>query len=218
QAQDDVIVPLVFEQDARRAQRSNNFLRAIGKLKPGVTEAQAHGDLGEIMRQMQVEHPDTNALRSDVVLEDLRTSLVGRVRNSMLLLLGAVGTVLLIACANLAALQLARATERGKEIAIRVSMGATRSRLMRQLLTESVLISLVGGALGLLVASIGTQAMVGLSPASLPRAAEIGISWEVAGFTLAISVLCGVIFGLVPSLEQMRVNLTESMKEGERGG
>jgi len=151
------------------------------------------------------------------MVEDLRESLVGRVKSGLLMILGAVATVLLIACGNLAALQLVRASERSREVAIRVSLGATRSRLLRQLLTESVLIALCGGALGMAVAYAGAKALLRLSPASLPRAAEIGISWEVAAFTLAISVACGLVCGLAPAVEQMRLNLSGSMKEGERG-
>src|SRR5262249_2649364 len=218
QVQDDVVAPLVFEQDPRRSQRANSFLRTIGRLKSGVSKAQASDDLVGILKQLQTEHPDTNANRSGAAIEGLQDSLVGKVKSGLLLLFGAVTTVLLIACANLAALQLVRASERGREMAIRVSLGATRSRLMRQLLTESVVLALLGGVAGLVVAYAGTQGLVAMSPASLPRAKEIGMSWEVVLFTLAISILCGIVCGLAPTLEQVRVSLSESMKEGERGG
>jgi putative ABC transport system permease protein len=216
--QDDVVVPLVLEQDARRSQRANSFLRSIGRLKSGVSQEQARADLSGIMRQLQTEYPETNVNRTGVIVEDLRAWLVGKVKSGLLLLFGAVTTVLLIACANLAALQLVRASERGREIAIRVSLGATRMRLVCQLLTESVLIGLLGGALGILVAYGGTQALVAMSPASLPRAAEVGMNWAVVAFTLVISVVCGVVCGLAPAVEQTRIDLSASMKDGERGG
>jgi putative ABC transport system permease protein len=215
--QDDLIAPLVIEQDPRRLQRSNNYLRAIGRMKAGVSRGQARADLAGILKQLRLEYPNTASLRTDAMVEDLRESLVGKVKNGLLMILGAVATVLLIACGNLAALQLVRASERSREVAIRVSLGATRSRLLRQLLTESMLMALLGGAVGIAVAYAGTKALLRLSPASLPRAAEIGISWEVAAFTLAISVACGLVCGLAPAVEQMRLNLSGSMKEGERG-
>jgi len=217
QVQDEVITPLVFENDARREQRNNNFLRAYGRLKPGVSAGQARADLVQIVRRLEQEYPATNAGRSDVSVQPLQDSIVGNVRRSLMLLFAAVMAVLLIACANLAGLLLVRATTRRREIAIRVSLGATRGRLMRQLLAESLLMAAAGGALGVALAAAGHGALLSLSPSDLPRAKEIGLDARVLGFTGMISLACGFIFGLAPAWELSRINLNEQMKAGGRG-
>jgi putative ABC transport system permease protein len=217
QAQDDVIVPLVLENDPRREHRGDNFLRTFARLKPGVTVTQAREDLLGMIREIRREYLRDNAAQTGVSVELLQTALVGKVRGSLMLILGAVLAVLLIACANLAGLLLVRASTRTKEVAMRVALGASPERLLRQFLTESLLIALAGGVLGVFVGALGIHALVALSPADLPRAKEIGLDARALEFTTAISMLCGLIFGMAPSLELSKVNLNEEMKEGRRG-
>jgi putative ABC transport system permease protein len=166
---------------------------------------------------VQQEYPETNAGRSDVTVEQLQDSIVGKVRKSILLLLAAVVCVLLIASANLAGLLLVRATTRFREMAIRVSLGASRGHLLCLLVTERVLIGLVGGILGLALAAAGHHALLAISPSDLPRAQEIGIDTHVLAFTAVLSLGCGLIFGLAPAWELSCVNLNEQMKAGGRG-
>jgi len=218
QAEDDVIVPLVFENDPRREHRGDNFLRTFARLKPSVAETQAREDILGMIREIRREHPEDNSAQTGVSLEVLQNSLVGRVRGSLMLLFGAVLAVLLIACANLAGLLLVRASTRTKEVAMRVALGASQERLLRQFLTESLMIAVAGGVLGVLVGAMGVHALVALSPADLPRAKEIGLDARALEFTTIISLLCGLIFGMAPALELSRVNLNEEMKEGGRGG
>lgn len=216
--QDDVITPLVFENDPRREHRGDNFLRTFGRLKPGVTKEQAHEDIVGMIQRMRLQYPKDNAALQGATVEVLQTALVEKVRGSLLLLFGAVLAVLLIACANLAGLLLVRASTRTKEVAMRVALGASPKRLLRQFLIESLLIAIAGGLLGVFVGAIGIHALVALSPADLPRAKEIGLDVRALEFTTAISLLCGLIFGMAPALELSKVNLNEEMKEGGRGG
>jgi len=218
QAQDDVIVPLVFENDPRRENRGDNFLRTYARLKPVVTATQARKDLLGMIREIRREYPGDNAAQTGVSVEVLQTVLVGKVRGSLLLIFGAVLAVLLIACANLAGLLLVRASTRTKEVAMRVALGASQERLLRQFLTESLMIAIAGGVLGVFAGAMGINVLVALSPADLPRAKEIGLDVHALEFTTAISLLCGLIFGMAPALELSKVNPNEEMKEGGRGG
>jgi len=214
----NIVVPLVPDADPLRNERGSiAFLRVIGRLKGGVTQQQAESDLNAIARQLQQLYPIDNASKKGTKLVPLHEELVGNFRLAFIVLWGAVGLVLLIACANLANLVLARASARYREMAIRLAIGATRGRLVKQLLTENILLALLGGSLGLVVTQPAMKAIIALSPASLPRAGEINIDARVLLFTLLISLLSGVLFGLMPTLNISKENFTEELKGSGKG-
>ena len=194
-------------------ERHGRFARAVARLKPGVTLAQAQNEMNVIGARLEQQYPDFNT-KWGVNVVPLRTQLTGEIRRPLLILLGAVGFVLLIACANVANLLLARASSRKKEIAVRAGLGASRWRIARQLLTESLLLSLVGGAFGLLLAWWGTRALIALSPAGLMDLRSVAVNLPVLGFTFALTLLTGIVFGLVPAIEAARFDLNDSLKEG----
>ena len=198
-----------------QAQRGNHGLEGIARLKPGVTPQQADADMSAIAHALTAEYPKTNSHNGIAARPEL-DSLVGDTRTSLLVLLGAVGLVLLIACANVANLLLARSSARIREIAIRAALGATRMRIIRQLVTESIVLSLAGATLGVAVASWALSGVLKLYPANLPRAQEIGIDYRVLLFTAGLSILTGIIFGLLPALQVSKPNLRESMSDGGR--
>ena len=188
----------------------------IGRLKPTVALPQAKADMGAIARNLAVAYPEADK-DAGVTVVSLKDDIVGNVRPFLLVLLAAVGFLLLIACANVANLLLARSMGRSHEFAIRAALGASHSRIMRQLLTESILLAGLGGALGLLLAFWGTKAVLGMLPGALPRAADVSLDSRVLLFTLGVSLFAGILFGLAPALKAHRVNLQEVLKESSRG-
>jgi putative ABC transport system permease protein len=188
----------------------------IGRLKPGVALEQGRADMDAIMGRLGQQFPDTNTDRR-IHIESLYDNTVQDVRPALFVLLGAVGFVLLIACANVANLLLARSAVRQKEIAIRTALGASRWRVVRQLLTESVVLGIAGGVLGLMLALWWTDALKTLVPGDIPRFKEVGIDTRVLAFTIIVSVLTGIIFGLIPALQASKPDLNEALKEGDRG-
>ncbi|HWQ36040.1 MAG TPA: ABC transporter permease [Blastocatellia bacterium] len=198
-------------------QRGNHYLEVLGRLKPGVTLAQAQAEIGRIAANLGQQYPDTNSAFGGIAVPFYQR-VTGDARLALLVLLGAVGCVLLIACANVANLLLARASARRREIAIRAALGAGRGRVVRQLLTESVLLSLCGGVAGMMLALWGTEVLLAMVPKGLPRAAEASLDGRVLGFTLLISLLTGMLFGLAPAWQSLRTDLNDTLREGGRGG
>jgi len=207
--------PLAPDQDPRPF-RDRNYLDVWARLKPGVTMPQARAQLDTIGRRLEKQYPNDDD-KVGVSFLPLHEYVVGDIRPVLLVLLAAVVVVLLIGCANVANLLLARAAVRGREISIRTTMGASRQRLLRQLLTESVVLALLGGGLGLLLAVAAVPSLLALSPPDIRQFKEIGINREVLAFSLLASIVCGIVFGLMPALQTSRSNPSEFLKEGERG-
>ena len=191
-------------------------LQGVARLKPGVTVEQAREGMEIVAVNLEKQYPDSNTGNRVTIIPALE-SVVQSIRPALRVLFVAVGFVLLIACANVANLLLARATSRQKEIAIRTALGARRWRVIRQLLTESILLSIFGGAFGLLLANWGVKLIIAISPNSIPRAREIGLDNRVLAFTIAVSLLTGIIFGLVPALQMSKPDLNETLKDAGRG-
>ncbi|MEP6706296.1 MAG: ABC transporter permease [Pyrinomonadaceae bacterium] len=213
----DVYVPIgQWNNPALKFRSAALGLHGIGRMKPGVTIGQAQADLSSIMGRLAETYPDTNR-GNGAKVSPLKERMIGGIGPTLWLLLGAVGFVLLIACVNVSNLLLARSTGRTREFAIRAALGAGRWRLLRQSLTESLLLALAGGGLGLVVASWGTNAALAVLPTTLPRASDVRLDTRVLIFTIAISVLTGILAGLAPALRTSRWRLSETLKEGGRG-
>ena len=214
----DVWIPRVFEPsflNRETVERGAGYLSIIGRLKPGVSIEQAQSEMESLAESNKIpDHPDSGFGVAVVPLPEAATQ---GVRPTLFILLGAVGFVLLIACANVANLLLAKAAGRQKEIAVRSALGATRARLIRQFLTESVLLALMAAVLGVLLASWGIDVLVSAATGNIPRAAEINVDASVLGFTGLIALLTGVIFGLAPAVQLSKAELNEALKDTSRG-
>jgi len=198
-------------------QRGNHSLEGIARLKPGVTADQALTDLGTIATNLEKQYPNSNT-NFGILVKPLREELIGDVRPALYVLFGAVICVLLIANANVANLLLARATERGKEIALRAAVGASRSRIIRQLLVESLLLAVLGGLGGLLIAQWGMEVLIRTVPQNIPRVSTISLDGVVLAFTLLISFVTGIVFGFVPAWQVSHIDLNSALKTGGRTG
>ena len=213
----DFWIPLsTIPEDGIGRQRSSRFLDVIGRLVAGATPEQAHEELAAVSRRVAAGDPDARDW-TDVTIMPLREALLGDVRRPLLVLLGAVGFVLLMTCVNIAGLLLARATSRQRELAVRSALGAGRGRIVRQLLTESLVLALIGGALGVVLAWAGVRALGAIGASELPRASAIRVDGVVLLYALGVSTLAGLLFGLLPALRATSQNLQEMLRAGGRG-
>ena len=213
----DVVAPYAPARDPRRANRAQGFLRVIARLKPGVTAAQAADDLTAAGTRLREMYPDAHGTDTAVRIASLHDEVSGRAAAMLWMLLGAVALVLLVACANLANLFFVRGASRRRELAVRAALGASRPRLVVHLLSESAILGLIGGAIGLIVAGALVDALLLIGPADLPRVAEIGIDARAAVFTLAIALGAGALVGIVPAVQVWRGDVRAALAGGDRG-
>ena len=211
----DVFTPLGQETEPRMQNREAFFVRVLGRIRPGVGLAKAQAELALISLNLAKQYPKSNVGRGTVA-HPLRRDVVGNVQSTLWLLLGAVSLVLLIACVNVASLMLARAVSRERELAMRVALGASRGRLMRQCLTESAVLGLLGGAFGVLLAAVGIRPFVLLWPGILPRAQEVHLDWHVLLFAAGASLASGLLFGLAPAMRAPARDLEQTLRAGAR--
>jgi putative ABC transport system permease protein len=197
--------------------RVTHLLSVVARLKPGITLARAQSDMTAIAERLAQQYPETNRKLGAVVVP-LKDQIVGNTGTALLVLLAAAGCVLLIACANVANLLLAKAAAREREMAIRTAMGAARGRLIIQMMTESIMLAIAGGVLGLLLARLSMRVLVALIPTGLPGASQLSIDGRLLAFTLGIALLTGTVFGIVPALEATSLEVSEKLKEGGRAG
>ena len=210
-----VPVGQLSDQPSWQSRGNHPGLYGVARLKPGVTFEQAQADMNNIAVNLEKQYPDTNT-SNGVRMRSLMEIFVVDVRRILWFIFAVVGAVLLIACANIANLLLARATARRKEMAIRTAVGASRWRIARQLLTESILVSMIGGAIGLFLAYWGVQLILYMSPTAIPRSREIGLDWLVLIFTIGVSFVTGILFGLIPAIQAGEVDVNETLKETGR--
>jgi len=211
--------PFLLDADALSDNnRGSHGYTALARLKAGISRQQAQADLNAVTAAFKADHPGNYRNGFGATLRPLQEEIVGDTGRPLIVLLGAVAIVLLIACANVANLLLARAASRRKEIALRTALGASRGRLVRQLMTESVLVSAIGGSIGLGLAAWGVDLLITSAPDSIPRIQEVGVDARVAGFTALVSLATGLVFGLVPALRASRAPLNDALKEGGRAG
>jgi putative ABC transport system permease protein len=213
----DYVMPLQYLIASALNNRGAHFLRVVGRLKPAVQRRQAEAELSAIAGRLSKQYPDTNTNLIGMAVVTLHSDVVGDVRPALIILLGAVALVLLIACANVANLLLARAASRAREIAIRAALGASRLRVVRQLLCESLLLALMGGTAGLLLASWGVDLLGAAGAQGLPHIAQIKVNFTVCAFTFALAIGSTVLFGLIPALQVSRSSVNESLQQGAKG-
>jgi putative ABC transport system permease protein len=212
----EVVAPFSPAADSRRANRAQGFLRVIARMKSGVTRDQVADDLRSVSHRMRAAYPDAHGSDTGVLVKSLHEEISGRAAPMLRMLLAAVALMLLVACANLANLFLVRGAARRRELAVRAALGATRGRIIGELVSEAVLLAIVGGAFGILVARALVQGLIAIGPADLPRVAEIGIDWRIALFTLGLSLGASLLFGLAPAIQAARGDLCGGLKGGDR--
>jgi putative ABC transport system permease protein len=213
----DYVIPLQYLTASALINRGSHFLSVVGRLKPGAQIRQVEAELSAIAARLSKQYPDTNMNFTSVAVATLHSDIVGDVRPALIILLGAVALVLLIACANVANLLLARAASRSREIAIRTALGASRLRVIRQLLCESLLLALMGGTAGLLLAWWGVDLLGAAGPQGLPHISQVKVNFTVAAFTFALALGSTVLFGLIPALQVSRPSVNESLQQGAKG-